>query len=99
MSRWSSYGQRDTKPVVDGDAAFSKLEMKHDRALLEEGSLFRSENKRLRTGRADTRPGTDIPDFCNLAKFSSSFVGSGLYSNPAKDERLFIAQPGGHAVW
>ena len=57
MNKWETYGPRDSRVLVDGDARFVGVDMTRDRALLGPGILARSENKRLRNGAAATRLG------------------------------------------
>jgi hypothetical protein len=98
MSRWSAYGRLDSRVVEDGDNAFTGVDMTRDRALLQPGTLARSENKRLRIGAATTRLGNvQVPDF--QAPFINTFIGSGIYSNPNGDEVMLVAELGATYVW
>ena len=93
MSRWSTYGPLDSRLVEDGDNAFTAVDMTRDRALLQPGTLARSENKRLRIGAAATRLGNvQAPDFD--VPFVNTFIGSGIYSNPNGDEVMLVAELG-----
>jgi hypothetical protein len=98
MSRWSAYGRLDSRVVEDGDNAFTGVDMTRDRALLQPGTLARSENKRLRIGAAATRLGNvQPPDFD--VPFVNTFIGSGIYSNPNGDEVMLVAETGQTYVW
>ena len=44
MPRYDTYGDRDDKPLIDGDAAFSKFASRRQSTLLEAGVAERSEN-------------------------------------------------------
>jgi hypothetical protein len=98
MSRWAAYGKLDSRVVEDGDNAFTGVDMTRDRALLQPGTLARSENKRLRIGAAATRLGNvQAPDF--QPAFINTFIGSGIYSNPNGDEVMLVAELGATYVW
>ena len=98
MSRWSTYGPLDSRLVEDGDNAFTSVDMTRDRALLQPGTLARSENKRLRIGAAATRLGNvQAPDFD--VPFVNTFIGSGIYSNPNGDEVMLVAEKDQAYVW
>jgi hypothetical protein len=98
MSRWSAYGKLDSRLVEDGDNAFTGVDMTRDRALLQPGTLARSENKRLRIGAAATRLGNvQAPDFD--VPFINRFIGSGIYSNPNGAEVMLVAELGSTYVW
>src|SRR5437762_5140834 len=101
MGRYSSFGGLDTRPTQDGDAGFVGLNNFQDRALLKPGYLYRSENKRLQQGSADTLPGTDVPDFANGEGifYPLPFNGSGVYSNPNGQELLMISIPTQNVIW
>jgi hypothetical protein len=98
MSRYKSYSQLDTQKSFDGDFSFRGIDMKHDRPLLESGMVAKSINKRLRTGIAETRPGTRLPADFNPA-FAQQFRGSFIYSNPNGNESMLIAEQGRSFVW
>lgn len=95
MNRYATYGRLDTPPRFEGDAAFTGVDMKHDRGILPPGLLAVSQNKRLRRGSADTRGGTDVPATANAAVFAEGFNGETVYSNPNKDELIVLSPAGG----
>jgi hypothetical protein len=72
--------------------------MVRDRGLLGPGVLARSENKRLRNGIAETRPGTNLPPDFN-PPFGNQLIGSGIYSNPNGDEVMMVAPRNSGFVW
>jgi hypothetical protein len=105
MSRYRSFGNLDTQPVQEGDAYFKGLDLKHDRAILEQGMLAKSINKRLRTGVAETRRGTRTP-----ADFNPPFTrptnepyrhvdGFGVVTRSNGEEVLLMGQHGETFVW
>jgi hypothetical protein len=92
MSRYSAYGQLDTQAVTEGDSYFKGLDLKHERASLGEGMLARSENKRLATGKAQTRKGSILPSDFNGAFANNIWGGSAfVYSNPNGPEVTLMA--------
>jgi hypothetical protein len=93
-SRYESYGRMDTQFQTDGDFHFRGLDMKHDRSTLASGILAKSINKRLRTGIAETRPGTRI-----FEDFINKIVGSTVYNNPNGREQLIVAEATLGKVW
>ncbi len=96
--RYAGYGKLDTQPIIDGDEGFLGVNAKISRAKLQPGTLALAVNKRLRTGTADTRPGTVMPVFANLIGFSGTQIkGAGVYSNPNAEESLLVAGP--EKVW
>jgi hypothetical protein len=99
MGRWASYKGLDSPINEDGDGGFIGLNMKDPPDQLEPGMLQRSENKRLRRGVAETRPGTFEPGVFNSLQFDPPFVASGIYSNPNKDEVLLIAEEAKNYIW
>jgi hypothetical protein len=60
--------------------------------------VAKSINKRLRTGVAETRPGTRTPANFNPA-FAATLKGSVVYSNPNGFETLLVAEQGRAFVW
>jgi hypothetical protein len=96
--RWSAYGRLDSRLVEDGDNAFTGVDMTRDRALLQPGTLARSENKRLRIGAAATRLGNVQPADFNVP-FVKKLIGSGIYSNPNGDEVMLVAELDATYVW
>jgi hypothetical protein len=97
--RYQSYGKLDTQIQADGDVVFKGIDMRRDRGILAPGMVTRSENKRMWTGRAETRGGmADAIDF-NPA-FESLIVGTGVYQNTAMGgEWLLIATQNSSYVW
>ncbi len=96
--RYTAYGKLDTQPIIDGDEAFVGVNAKLSRAKLPPGTLALAINKRLRSGTADTRPGTVMPVFANIIGFSGTQIkGAGVYSNPNGEESLLVAGP--ELVW
>jgi hypothetical protein len=98
MSRWDVYGKKDSQPQADGDSRFTGLDMVRERSLLAPETLARAENKRLRNGPAETRPGTALPSDFNPG-FGNQLIGSGIYSNPNGDEVLMVAPKNSDHVW
>jgi hypothetical protein len=99
MSHYASYGALDTRRTIEGDFYFQGIDMKHDRPLLQPGMVAKSINKRLRTGVAETRPGTRLPADFNPA-FAGQLKGSFVYSNPnAGTESMLVAESGRNFVW
>jgi hypothetical protein len=98
VNRWNSYGRNDSQLRIDGDPSFVGVDMLHDRAILGQGMLARSENKRLRDGPASTRAGTGFPGDFNPA-FEDVIVGSYIYSNPTSEEVMLVATAGADYVW
>lgn len=81
------------RPIIEGDQQFTGLNLKLPRQQLPEGTLARSENKRLRHG-AGTRRGTRTPVWANVGvPTTAQLKGSGLYSNPNGTELLLLANP------
>lgn len=96
--RYTDYAKLDTQPIIDGDDAFTGVNAKLSRAKLPPGTLALAINKRLRTGTADTRPGTVMPVFANNIGLTGTEIrGAGVYSNPNGEETLLVASP--TAVW
>jgi hypothetical protein len=90
MGRWSNYGKLDSQVATDGDPIFKGINMLLDRSELPPGYLARCENKRLRNGLAETRPGTsEAADF--NPPFANRIIGSGIYSNPNGEEVMLVA--------
>jgi len=87
-----------TQHFTEGDYFFRGLDLKHDRTVLEQGMVAKSINKRLRTGVAETRFGTQMPADFN-PPFSNQIAGSIVYSNPNGGESLLVGCAGDPFVW
>jgi hypothetical protein len=98
MRRWQTYGKLDTPVATEGDRGFTALRMTGDRALLPQGMLARSENKRLRNGSATTRLGNVWSSDFNPG-FTGRILGSAIYSNPNGDEVMLVATAEADYVW
>ena len=73
--------------------------MKHDRPL-SEGYVGKSINKRMRTGIAETRPGTRVPaDFNPGYNPVKTLVGAGTFNSNAWGELTMIAEESRNYVW
>lgn len=83
---------------ADGDAGWKGLDMLHDPGVVQQGYLIKSENKRLRDGKASTRPGTSIPGDFNVA-FENKIIGSGIFNNPNGEEVMLVATLDESYVW
>src|SRR4030095_3416909 len=95
-SRYESYGRMDTQFQTDGDFHFTGIDMKHDRSALGSGVLAKSINKRLRTGVAETRPGTRVYQDHH---FGNGIQGSAVFNNPNGKEQLLVAENDHSYVW
>src|SRR6188768_2854182 len=93
MSRFDSYGQRDSPDTTGGDQAFQFIDMTRDKPNVGPGGISRGENTRLRTGSVKQRKGTYMPgDFNPTAGFGvSTLVGSGVFRDPNGQELLVVA--------
>ena len=93
MSRYDSYGGLDSYAITDGDTFFQGMDLKHDRSNLQAGMLALSVNKRLFTGRAETRLGSSYPASFN-PPFSANIWpcgGTCVFSDPNANEWVVVA--------
>lgn len=97
MSRYANYPELDDAPGQDGDRAFTGVVSKIDAALLDPGMVAEAVNLVMRSGMAETRPGTVTPAALNAVDFGA-ILGSGIFSDPdTGEEWILIASAGG--VW
>lgn len=99
MPHYQVHGKLDSPIVEDGDQYFRSIDMRRDRGIVQPGIVTRSENKRMWTGRMETRSGMSNANSFNPA-FESLIIGSGVYENTvAGGEYLMIATQGSTYVW
>jgi hypothetical protein len=98
MPRWSGYGKLDTQVERDGDTGFDGVNMLLDRDKLPPGTLALSENKRLRKGIAEKRPGSTFAGDFNPT-FENVILASHIYKNPNGEEVMLVATSGASYIW
>jgi hypothetical protein len=99
MPHYLSYGKLDTPIAEDGDQRFLGIDMRRDRGILQPGMVARSENKRMWTGRMETRTGMSMAIDFNPA-FEGLIIGTGVFQNTISGgEILLIATQGATYVW
>lgn len=100
-SRYRPYYPRDQAPTLDGDPGFVRVNAKASPELLQQGELAAATNVRLRSGVAETRPGTETPRFGRVTGFPLStptkVFGWGRFSDPNGVEWMLVATDTG--VW
>lgn len=99
MGHYQAFGKLDSQIAEDGDVYFNRLDMRRDKGILTPGTVVRSENKRMWTGRLETRSGFAMAPNFN-PPFESLIVGTGLYQNTVSGgEVLLIATQNSDYVW
>ncbi len=91
----AQYKPNDTPPTIEGDTGFFGLNMKLEPFMLAQGLLSESQNKRLRRGIAETRPGVVEPVPFNAINWETIY-GDGIYrEQDTESEWMLIATPAG----
>jgi hypothetical protein len=98
MSRYAEYLPGDNVEDVNGDVAFSHVDMKTPPAELPNGVLSEGRNVRMDSASIRPRGGTIEPVHANIETLGTLY-GSGLFSDPNNSSEEWIILAAADGVW